>query len=176
MSLLKCANETINLIIHYVSDRKTIANVALTCKTLNLLASPILYESCPELDEVGCGMEQLHNTVQILLKNLSPQTATFIHHLVLDPRTNPKDPDISEKLIQCSNLQKLTLHLAGNWAADEVQKYLMHHFYQSPPFHYESSPMKIIDLGSTAVVRINLNQAPSLSKRGYLTFSGTSID
>lgn len=101
-------------------------SVALTCKTLNRIVSPLLYESFPVLDaENGVRHhKELYIIVQSYLKSLSQPNAAFVRHLVLDAITEPLDRAIYDRLASCVNLCRLTLYTLGSWEKKHVEKYV----------------------------------------------------
>jgi F-box-like len=122
--LFRCPDEIIVDIIRFL-DKRMLPPVALTCKTLNRIVSPLLYESFPVLDaENGVRYHKdLYVTVQTYIKTLSRPNATFVRHLILDAITEPLDRTICDRIASCVNLCRLTLYVVGSWEKRHVEKY-----------------------------------------------------
>src|SRR5437667_12531893 len=88
-----------------------LANVALTCKTLSYEVTSRRYHTFPvPNDEVAnCSMRKLHEKFAHL-KELSTRNVGFIRHLVIDPITDLRGPDIVASLRRCLQLHSLTIY------------------------------------------------------------------
>jgi hypothetical protein len=101
-------------IISLVSDQLTLANLALTCKTLCDVVSSRRYCSFPvSSDAVGnVSMKTLREKLQRITA-LSARNFRFIRHVIIDPVTNvDPTPEIIRSLANCGQVHSLTLYIA----------------------------------------------------------------
>ena len=104
MTIINLPKDIILEILKYITDQSTLANIALTCKTLSNEVSLCRYHTFPvPHDEVAnCSMRKLHEKFAHL-KGLSTRNVGFIRHLVIDPITDLRDPAIDASLRGASN-------------------------------------------------------------------------
>ena len=116
-SLLDCPVEVITEILRYL-DKKDLPKVVLVCKTLDDLASHILYENFPVFDpEKLLEINYIpHDVGGYLFPMLSPRNAAFVKHLVLETASfRLWNASIRNAIVHCLSLQFLTLYLLNSW-------------------------------------------------------------
>jgi len=115
MSIIKLPGVVILEIFSYITDQSTLANVSLTCKTLNNAVSSHRYHTFPVSEDelANCSMRKIQEKFAHLTA-LSTRNVGFIPHLVIDPITDLMDPEVVASLRRCTQLHSLTLYIANS--------------------------------------------------------------
>src|SRR5271170_3358970 len=109
MAIISLPELIILEILSYITDQPTLANVALTCKTLRDAVSSRRYHTFPVSGNAvaNWSMRELHEKFAHI-KALSARNARFIRHLIIDPVTDLLCPDMVASLRNCVQLHSLT--------------------------------------------------------------------
>jgi hypothetical protein len=114
-SLLHCPNEVVSNIFWHVNDSGTLTNIALTCKLLNALVKPKIFESCPVIENQDhlLSLDALDSRFARFSSALSDSNAPLIRHLLLPIKAHVTN-EVGTMLQKCVNLDRVTLYTSSD--------------------------------------------------------------